>query len=249
VAEAGLAPGRRSAAFAAADGREKSSLRPAGFGERAPAASDDAFTICTFGDSVLDCGRYNAHGVHPGQLLVRNDDALFPEFVGRDLASRAPARLEHRAVDGATVDGLPAQARGLKAPRGRAVALLTIGGNDLLAGLAADRGPGIRAFEAALEAFVRALPIRPVLLGTVYDPTFGDDARNFLPIDPRAARANHRRVNDAIGAIAARHGALVDIHGHFLAGDPSWFAYTIEPSLVGASEVRRAFLPAVLAAA
>ena len=66
-------------------------------------------TVYTFGDSVLDCARYNEHGVHPGQLLVRNDDALFPEFRGRDLSSRGPARLEHHARDGATVASLPAR--------------------------------------------------------------------------------------------------------------------------------------------
>jgi hypothetical protein len=126
-------------------------------------------TLVTFGDSILDSGHYNAHGVHPGGLIVRNDDALFPEFRGRDL------------------------------------------------------------------------PVRPVYLGTVYDPTFGSDADNFLGIDPRLARANHARVNAAIAAVAARYGTLVDLHAHFLAGDPSWFTQTIEPSLQGASEVRRAF--------
>lgn len=205
----------------------------------------DMLTVYTFGDSILDCGHYNPHGVHPGQLLVRNDDGLFPQFKGRDLLSRGPARLEHRAVDGATVAGLPAQAARATAPSGDAVALLTVGGNDLLQGLATDSGAGVRAFETALERFLRGLPIRPVLLGTVYDPTFGDDARNFLGVSPRIARANHRRVNDTIGALAARYGRLVDLHAHFLTGDPSWFTRTIEPSLTGASEVRRAFLDAL----
>jgi acyl-CoA thioesterase-1 len=126
------------------------------------------------------------------------------------------------------------------------VALLTIGGNDLLGGLAADADAGVRRFESALGRFLQALPIRPVLLGTVYDPTFGDDARNFLGVDPRIARANLRRVNDVIGSLAARHGRLVDLHAHFLTGDPSWFTRTIEPSLIGASEVRRAFLADVI---
>jgi acyl-CoA thioesterase I len=199
-------------------------------------------TVFTFGDSILDCARYNEHGVHPGQLLVRNDDALFPEFKGRDLRSRGPAELAHRAVDGATVADLPRQVRGVSMPPGSALALLTIGGNDLLAGLAGDKGPGVRAFEASLDRFVRALPIRPVLLGTVYDPTFGDDSRNFLAVDARTARANLRRVNEVIGAVASRHGRLVDLHAHFLRGSPAWFTRTIEPSLIGASEVRRAFL-------
>ena len=72
--------------------------------------------------------------------------------------------------------------------------------------------------------------------------TFGDDARNFLGVPARIARANHARVNDVIKDLAARHGKLADIHAHFLTGDPSWFTHTIEPSLTGASEVRRVFL-------
>lgn len=206
------------------------------------------FTLYTFGDSILDCARYNDRGVHPGQLLVRNDDALFPEFRERDLASLRPARLEHRAVDGATVEGLPSQSRGLAADD-HGVALLTVGGNDLLRGLAADTGRGVRQFESRLNAFLENLRVRPVLIGTVYDPTFGDDRNNFLGVDPRIARANHRRVNDVLAAAATRHGALVDVHAHFLTGDPSWYVHTIEPSLRGASEVRRAFLPQVLARA
>jgi hypothetical protein len=198
-------------------------------------------TVYTFGDSILDCGVYNEHGVHPGQLLVRNDDRLFPEFRGQDLSSRGPARLEHRARDGATVAGLPSQAAGLRAPDG-SIALLTVGGNDLLQGLVLDSGPGIDTFAVALDRFLASLPIRPVYLGNVYDPSFGDDARNFLGIDPDLARRNHRRINDAIATLAARYGALVDLHAHFLTGDPSWLTRTIEPSLRGASEVRRGFL-------
>src|SRR5215212_5556535 len=101
--------------------------------------------VVTFGDSMLDCGHYNEFGVTPGQLLVRNDDRLFPEFRGQDLGSRGPARLVHRAQDGGTIANLPAQTRGLVV-EGRAVALLTVGGNDLLQGLVLDYGPGINAF-------------------------------------------------------------------------------------------------------
>ena len=198
-------------------------------------------TLYTFGDSILDCGGYNVYGVHPGQLLVRNDDRLFPEFRGQDLSSRGPARLVHRAQDGATVAQLPAQARGL-APDELGVAMLTVGGNDLLMGLLVDDGRGVERFAAALDAFLRDLPIRPVLFGNVYDPTFGDDALDFTGVDPRLARENHRRVNAAIAEAAGRYGALVDLHAHFLEGDPTWFTSTIEPSLRGASEVRRCFL-------
>jgi hypothetical protein len=197
--------------------------------------------VYTFGDSILDCGRYNEHGVMPGQILVQNEDRLFPEFRGRDMASRGPARLEHRALDGATVRGLPSQAQGLAVAE-PAVALVTIGGNDLLGGLVTDQGSGVDAFAAALDAFLEALPIRPVYLGNVYDPTFGNDALNFLGVDPALARANHQRVNAALAELAGRYGALVDLHAHFLGGDPTWFTSVIEPSLRGASEVRRCFL-------
>jgi hypothetical protein len=201
-------------------------------------------TVCTFGDSILDCGHYNQDGVTPGGLLVRNDDRLFPEFRGRDLSARGPVRLEHRARDGARVGGLAAQAQGLRV-EGDAVALLTIGGNDLLGGLIVDTGPGLDAFARTLDAFLDALPIRPVLVGTVYDPTFGDDSLNFLGVDPAIARRNQTRMQAILEAAAARVGTLVDLHAHFLHGDPTWFVHTIEPSLVGASEVRRCFLAAI----
>ncbi len=202
-------------------------------------------TLYTFGDSILDCGWYNDRGVHPGALLVRNDDTLFPEFEGRDLISHGPVRLEHRATDGATVADLPRQGRGVE-PGDDAVALLTIGGNDLLTGLLTDDGRGVAAFAASLDAFLGTLPIRPVLIGNVYDPTFGDDALNFLGIDPSLQRTNHRRVNEVLAEAARRYGALVDLHAHFLTGDPSWHTRTIEPSLRGASEIRRCFLPHLL---
>ncbi len=211
-------------------------------------------TLYTFGDSILDCGRYNEFGVHPGQLLVQNDDRLFPEFKGQDLTSHGEARLEHRARDGATVDGLPSQAQGLRV-EGKAlrfsaphngIALITIGGNDLLRGLIRDSGAGINTFALSLDTFLQQLPISPVLLGNVYDPTLGDDQRNFLGIDAAIARKNLQRINNAIQEIANRYGQLVDLHAHFLKGDPSWFTATIEPSLRGASEVRRAFLPYVI---
>jgi acyl-CoA thioesterase I len=219
--------------------RAAPALLLAGAGERSGAA--ETLTVYTFGDSILDCGRYNAHGVHPGALLVRNNDTLFPDFRGRDLSTRRPSRLEHRARDGATMSGVPRQSHAIR-PLGDAIALVTIGGNDLLAGLAGDSGSGLKAFEAALDGWLRGLPIRPVLLGNVYDPTFGDDTRNFLRWDVRVARANHRRMNEIIASCAARYGKLADIHAHFLTGNPSWYVNTIEPSLKGASEVRRVFL-------
>lgn len=197
-------------------------------------------TVFTFGDSVLDCGHYNRYGVSPGELLVRNRDDLFPEFRGQDLSTLGGGRLEQLAQDGGTVDSLPRQLRGVKSP-GRSVALVSVGGNDLLQGLLVDAGPGFEKFRRKLSAFLAALPIRPVLIANVYDPTMGDDRHNFTGVSVERARENHRRMNDLIAGLASEHGVLVELHGHFLEGDASWFTSTIEPSLRGASEVRRCF--------
>jgi hypothetical protein len=203
-------------------------------------------SVYTFGDSILDCGHYNPFGVNPGQLLVRNNDRLFPEFRGRDLVSLGPARLIHRAQDGVTVSSLPTQARRLKV-EGESIALLTIGGNDLLSRPDMGQGREMQRFAEALDAFLQSLPIRPVLLGNVYDPTFGDDSLNFLGIEPSIVRQSHRMMNDVFAELGRRYGALTDLHAHFLTGDPSWFTQIIEPSLEGASEIRRCFLHEVLA--
>jgi len=201
-------------------------------------------TVYTFGDSILDCSHYNECGVDPGGLLVSNDDELFPEFRGRDLSTRIPARLEQRAFDGSIVDDLPDQAENL-AVDGPSIGLLTIGGNDLLMTLLDDRGPGIIEFERKLDHFLEALPIRPMLIGTVYDPTFGNDALNVFGVDPAWGRENLRRVNAVLAEMARTYGFLVDLHDHFLGGRPDWFTRTIEPSLIGASEVRRCFLEVI----
>jgi acyl-CoA thioesterase I len=201
-------------------------------------------TVYTFGDSILDCGHYNAHGIDPGHLLVANNDHLFPDFQGRDLATRGPIQLEHRAIDGSIVDDLPDQAEGLVV-EGQAIAILTIGGNDLLIRLLEDHGPGVEAFGRKLDHFLEYLPIRPVLIGSVYDPTFGNDELNVFGVDSDLGRANHRRVNAVLADLGKSYGAFVDLHAHFLKGEPNWFTNTIEPSLVGASEVRRCFLKAI----
>jgi hypothetical protein len=201
-------------------------------------------TVHTFGDSILDCGNYNGYAADPGQLLVRNRDTLFPEFIGRDLSARGPARLAHHAIDGSVVDDLDDQLTGLVV-EGPSIALLTIGGNDLLMGLLDDRGPGIDAFKRKLDAFLRRLPIRRILIGTVYDPTFGDDTFNIFGVDPVRGRANHGRINQVLADLAESHGAVVDLHRHFLGGRPDWFTQVIEPSLTGASEVRRCFLEVI----
>jgi len=95
----------------------------------------------------------------------------------------------------------------------------------LIGGLAADKGPAISAFEHALDQSPQAAdspgPARHRLR-----PDLRRCARNFLGVAAKVARANHGRDNDVIARLAQRHGRLVDLHAHFLSGDPSWFAQT-----------------------
>ena len=144
-------------------------------------------------------------------------------------------------MDGSRVQQLGRQMDGVQCAEGD-VALVTVGGNDLLGGLLMDTGPGFGRFQAVLEAALQRLAPARILLGNVYDPTFGDDRADFVGIDPALTRPNLDRMNALLADVAHRFGALADLHAHFLTGRPSWFAYTIEPSLEGASEVRRVFL-------
>ena len=64
-------------------------------------------------------------------------------------------------------------------------------------------------------------------------------------MDPTRGRENHRRINAVLAECGHAFGAAVDLHAQFLKGQPDWFVRTIEPSLIGASEVRRCFLGAL----
>jgi len=150
-------------------------------GESAPYQEVRMTTVHTFGDSVLDCARYNDHGVTPAALLARNDDTLFPAFRGRDVATllAAEAPLVPRATDGVTVADLRRQLSGHRPADGTLV-MLTIGGNDLLQGLAGDTAGLPRGFERELRWVLGELAHTDLFVGNVYDPSFGDDSQNSL---------------------------------------------------------------------
>ena len=209
----------------------------------------DITAIHTFGDSILDCSVYTG-GITPAELLARNDDAEFPGFRGRDLSTLLGRHIQvvHGAQNGATVAALPLQIGRSAVPEGNIV-LLTIGGNDLLTGLARDPADGLRRFQSTLRGALERLGGTRLFVGNVYDPSFGDDAHealnSYVGVEPALARRAYTEVNEILRPETERVGGqLVDLHAHFLTGDPSWFEAVIEPSRVGASEVRRAFLAA-----
>jgi lysophospholipase L1-like esterase len=225
------------------------------------------------GDSISIDDYAGGPGRGGASLLVANRDEDFPDWRGRDLRSADPdTAFALMASDGATTRTLlEVQLPRLAAlPAAATLVTLTIGGNDLLA--AYGDTCGAREVIARVRADVdRALPRIAtslaengrVVLGTVYDPSDGTGNAAGLGLPPWPdAVALIGELNDALRAVAIRHGAVVAeiadrFHGHGLrAGDPSrreprpaqrdlWFCNVIEPNAWGAGGVRAAFWAAI----
>ena len=225
------------------------------------------------GDSISIDDYAGGPGRGGASLLLRNRDDDFPDWAGRDLRSREPATAFHLlATDGATTRTLlDVQLPRLAASGVRPTVLtLTIGGNDVLSayGDTAAAREVVRRVQAAVTRALDELapllaPGGQVVLGTVYDPSdgTGDAAALGLPPWPEAV-AVLGELNDALRAVAQRHGAAVAeiaqrFQGHgVLAGDAArpdprpddrdlWFCSVIEPNAWGASGVRAAFWDAL----
>ena len=194
-------------------------------------------------------------------LLHRNDDARWPEEAGRDLVSRYPGiGFANLAGDGATIgDVFGEQLPRLAESDAPSLITLTIGGNDLLSAVAnkprlslleAIAHDVAEAYEFLLDALHRARPHALVILATIYDPSDGTghipgvlEQAGPLPLSVLAG------LNDRIRALAAGtpRTALADVHAHFLGHGVSapeaerwyWRRSLIEPSVLGANEIRR----------
>ena len=208
-----------------------------------------------------------AAAVGAASLFHENDDALWPEFVGRDLSHLRPGirRLDVTA-DGAVIDSVLASQLAAVPPEvGEAarVVTLTAGGNDLLGGLFGGLDGLEAATERAVERYGRLAEIlarrfadAALLLTTVYDPT---DGSGLLPgaseVLGRLPMELLDRFNEAVRGAAERHDRAVvaDVHrrflGHGLSAPPGerwyWEPSPIEPGARGASEIRRVWLEAL----
>lgn len=211
-------------------------------------------------------------GLGAASLLYRNDDRRWPEFVGRDLASLWP-ETRHLALaeDGATT----ASVLRLQLPRipeeveGPVLVTLTAGGNDLVGLLGmSSAGPSLGAMDPAAALVQEAVhtlervvddvrgrfPAATLLVGTVYDPSDGTGDLGDGVARPRELEAL-AIFNRGVEAIArAAHATVVPIHDRFLghgltephaAARWYWRHLVIEPSALGASEVRRLWLEAL----
>ncbi|HEX2718718.1 MAG TPA: GDSL-type esterase/lipase family protein [Gemmatimonadaceae bacterium] len=200
-------------------------------------------------------------------LLERNDDARYPEFAGRDLRTRWPD-IERRdlAMDGATIgDVFGMQLPEIEEREDEVLATLTVGGNDLLSAFSTQPRASLmerivrdiaRGYDALLDALRERLPRATLLLTTVYDPSdrtgripgLFEDAG---PLPLRHLDTLNARIRDAA---RGREGMLLaDVYVHFLGHgatvppDERWYwrRSQIEPSAVGASEIRRTWVDAL----
>lgn len=202
-------------------------------------------------------------------LLYRNDDGRYPEFEGRDLASRYGAiRYLNVAEDGATIgDVFGSQIPQVDESDDPTLFTLSVGGNDLLSAFANRPDPALLAgivrdvadaLEFLVETLERTRPNSTLILTTVYDPS--DDTRKVPGLFDGSGKLPLEFLHDLNGRIKriagnSRHGAVADAYAHFqghgVTAPPKerwyWKRNLIEPSAMGASEIRRLWLDALLA--
>ena len=205
------------------------------------AAGGSRVTYVALGDSISIDEYAGGPGRGGASLLAANRDDDFPDWRGRDLASRLPDfQWRLLATDGATTSTvLDRQLPRLRSLAERAdgprIVTLTVGGNDLL-GYFGDTRAARRAVEVIRERVERILVAVgqavggdvQVVVGTVYDPSdgTGDASRLGLPHWPDAVEVLEE-LNLSLATAARQYGAAVaDIHGRFLghglkAGDPT----------------------------
>jgi lysophospholipase L1-like esterase len=214
-----------------------------------------------------------AGGIAPlgaASLLHRNEDERWPEFAGRDLASHFTGiGFDNFTSDGATVGEVFAtQLPELPERDDSVLVTLTVGGNDLLSAFANRQGSRgrdlmgrivrdiVRAHGELVDTIVRELPNATIVLTTVYDPTDGTgqapglfEGSGVLPLEHLETLNDHVR-RTAAGTPGAR---LADVHRHFVGHGVTapeaeryyWRRSLIEPSALGASEIRRVWLDAL----
>jgi lysophospholipase L1-like esterase len=236
-------------------------------------SAPDGEVYVALGDSMSIDEYAGGPGRGAASLFFRNLDTNFPEWAGRDLASRdAGARMHLLAVDGGTSrDVATIQLPTLREASVRpTVATLTMGGNDLLMSFgdsaAARRAIGnVAAYGREVLGGLRELmgPEAPIVVGTVYDPSdgAGDGAFQDLGSWPDVLDVLEE-LNGELRALAEIHGALVaDLHARFIghglmAGNPAqpdarpadrnlWYCGLIEPNAWGAGAIRAAFWEAL----
>ena len=225
--------------------------------------STDHYPTCDVHQLDIPPSRLDPIGA--SALLYRNDNALWPEFKGRDLESHSPgAEFRNLAEDGAMIDDVATEelARlGHDYDDPDILLTLNAGGNDLLDALSAGNrlesavNRIMRRYTDLVETLREEMPHATLILTTVYDPTDGTGRLPGLEGHGRLPLEQLDRFNDLVRD-TARHDDLIvlaDVHRHFLGhgqkapGRERWYweRNPIEPNARGASEIRRVWLQAL----
>ncbi|GMU51820.1 MAG: hypothetical protein AMXMBFR33_09660 [Candidatus Xenobia bacterium] len=204
----------------------------------------------SLGDS-MSIDDYAGPGLGAASLLYSNHDERHPEFRGRDLLHLSPAcRMVPRARNGLDSRGLLSTLQDLPEASGPVLVTLTIGGNDLIGRLRPTGGENINTLRQRIELAISQLAAAyhdlTLVMGNIYDPTDGtgqlpSGARWFEP-------ATHLlpEYNVALREIAVGCGAyLADINAAFAGQKDRFYSFDIEPSVLGASAIRRCFWEAL----
>ena len=203
-------------------------------------------------------------------LLHRNNEEHWPDEIGNDLESHYPGiRYVNLASDGATIgDVFGEQLPQVESTNEATLVTLTVGATDVLSALGSRPKASLleriaedvsEAHEVLVGSIRRTLPNAVILLSTIYDPSdrtgripgvHEDIGR--LPLHPLDL------VNERIRAFASGmpRTLLGEIYGHFLGHGITapeedrwyWRRSLLEPNARGASEIRRVWLEALLAA-
>jgi hypothetical protein len=200
-------------------------------------------------------------------LFYKNDEAYWPDEIGRDLVSRYPGiRFANLAADAATIgDVFGGQLPELHASDDPTIITLTVGTHDILSALGnRPRGSLLdaiardvaNAYDALVEAIRATRPDALLLLTTLLDPS---DRTGIIPgvltEVGRLPLSALDALNGHIRQIAANREdtALADAYVHFLGHGTTtaeadrwfWRRSLLEPNARGANELRRVWLDAL----
>jgi len=213
---------------------------------------------------ALDLNQPEQTPVGAASLLFRNHSGFYPSFEGRDLHTLIPGiQFLNLAEDGYTTFDLldkPFARHESEYAKRPVLITVTLGGNDALQLIRMDRSaPSLltNAVAQIVDRYARVVSViktsfqsATVVLTTIYDPSDGTgnlpgvpDFSDLLPF--------LQFINNKIRGFAETNNWLIaDVHQHFsghgVTAAPSeqyyWTENPIEPSALGASELRALWL-------
>jgi lysophospholipase L1-like esterase len=210
---------------------------------------------------LVEQTRQSYKRVGAASLFFRNNDSLWPEFAGRDLASSGFDSFEILAQDGARMPDVLGNQLPL-ASEDADLVTLTIGGNDLLhilekfrtmEEIEAESRALHKEYEWMIDRIHHHAPKATIMCTSVYDPT--DGTGQFRPDGAKVPINLLYELNEAIEKCCEKRSftKFADVckhfsgHGTSAVGEMRWFwsGSVIEPSARGASEIRRVWLEAL----